>query len=83
MSKNAFEHNAPISIKDNMAIKSIVESTTTLNLDFEEMKNPIEAVLPKQVNKYETTLKDRIFLIGSIVLGAVVTLFTFIWGVIY
>ena len=82
-SKSVFEQNSPISIKENMAIRSIVESTTTLNLDFEEMKSPIEAVLPKQVNKYQTTLKDRIFLIGSVVLGAVVTFFTFIWWVIY
>ena len=66
-----------------MAIKSIVESTTTLNLNFEEMKSPLEVILPKQPNKYEATLKDKTFLIGSVVLGAVVTFFTFIWGVLY
>lgn len=75
--------NSPISLKDQTAVKNIVESTTTLNLDFENMKNPIEVVMPKQPNIYNPTLKDKTFLIGSFVLGFLVTFFTFLWGVIY
>ena len=81
--KDEWVANSPVSIRQNRAIKHVVESTTTLNLNFEEMRNPIDAVLPKQPNKYKTTLRDRVFVVGCVVLGSLVTVFTFIWGVIY
>ena len=81
--KDEWVANSPVSVHQNQEIKRVVESTTTLNLNFEEMKNPIDVVLPKQPNKYKTTIRDRVFIVGSFVLGTLVTLFTFLWGVIY
>lgn len=81
--KDEWVANSPVSIKENRAIKHVVESTTTLNLNFEEMKNPIDAVLPNQPNKYKPTIRDRVFVVGCVILGSLVTIFTFLWGVIY
>ena len=70
----------PIIIEKNKMIQTILENNTMLNLDYEQMKSPIEAVMPKQKNVYKTTYKDNIFLIASIILSSLVTLFTFVWG---
>ena len=61
--------------------KYLLENTTTLNLDFNTIKNPIEILMPKQDKIYRQTYKDKIFLKSSIILGVVITIFTFVWGV--
>ena len=61
-------------------VQEIISTKTMINLNYEEMKSPIEMVMPKLKEKYEPTLKDNIFLISSLTLGTLITLFTFLWG---
>ena len=61
-------------------IKDIIENTTTLNIDFVNAKTPLELLMPRQPKIYKQTYKDKIFLKSSIVLGVVITIFTFVWG---
>lgn len=74
--------NSPIVIEKSKMLQEMLENNTTLNLNYEEMKSPIDVVLPKQKNIYKPTLEDNLFLISSCVLGGLVTLFTFIWGLL-
>ncbi len=75
--------NSPIVIEKSKMLQEMLENNTTLNLNYEEMKSPIDVVLPKQKNIYKPTLEDNLFLISSCVLGGLVTLFTFIWGLLW
>ena len=72
----------PIVLQKSRMLQQMLEENTLLNLNYEQMKSPIEVVMPKQKIKYKTTIKDNIFLISSLVLGGLVTLFTLIWGFI-
>ncbi len=74
--------NSPIVIEKSKMLQEMLENNTTLNLDYEEMKSPLDVVLPKQKNIYKPTLEDNLFLISSCVLGGLATLFTFIWGLL-
>lgn len=74
--------NSPIVVEKSKMLQEMLENNTTLNLNYEEMKSPIDVVLPKQKNIYKPTLEDNLFLISSCVLGGLVTLFTFIWGLL-
>lgn len=76
------QDNVPIELssKKDEVIQELLENSTSLNLDPVEMKNPIEIVMPKQKAKYKTSLKDKIFLIGSLTLSILITFFTFVWG---
>ena len=78
--ENKSLRDEPIVVEKNKMIQTILENNTMLNLNYEEMKSPIEAVMPKQKDVYKTTFKDNIFLISSIVLSGLVTFFTFVWG---
>ena len=73
--------NSPIRTTKGEAIQELLESNTVLNLDYEEMKNPIDIVMPKQKEVYDETKRDRLFLYGTIILGGLITIFTFIWGI--
>ena len=75
--------NSPIVIEKSKMLQEMLENNTTLNLNYEEMKSPIDVVLPKQKNIYKPTIEDNLFLISSCVLGGLVTLFTFIWGLLW
>ncbi len=79
-SEDANTRNAPIMVETNKMIQTMLEDSTMLNLNYEEMKSPIDMVMPKQKSVYKTTFKDNMFLIASIFLGVLVTLFTFVWG---
>lgn len=74
--------DSPIVISKSDATRDIIENCTLLNLDYHSMQNPIDAVLPKEKSRYKTIPKDRIFMWGAAVMGALVTLFTYIWGLI-
>ena len=76
------EDNVPIELssRKNEVIQELLENSTSLNLDPIEMKNPIEIVMPKQKAKYKVSLKDKIFLFGSLTLSILITFFTFVWG---
>jgi len=71
--------DAPI-VYDSNEIKQLVESTTKLNLDFNSIKNPIDIFMPKQDKIYKAHKRDYIFLIVSVLLGTIITVSTFIWG---
>lgn len=63
-------------------IKDLLENNTLLNLSYQKMDNPIDIVLPKEKYRYKTKPTDKLFLWTSIILGALVTLFTYIWGLL-
>ena len=73
--------NTPIQIYDS-EVRSLIENTTTLNLDFSSAKSPIDIIMPKQTKIYKTNYKDKIFLKASYILTIIITVFTFIWGVL-
>ncbi|MBQ9791549.1 MAG: CPBP family intramembrane metalloprotease [Clostridia bacterium] len=73
--------NSPILTTKGEAIQELLESNTVLNLDYEEMKSPIDIVMPKQKEVYDETSRDRLFLYGILILGGLITVFTFIWGI--
>ncbi|MBR2467952.1 MAG: CPBP family intramembrane metalloprotease [Clostridia bacterium] len=75
--------NSPISAGSNkMIVDDMVESNTLLNLNYEEMKSPLDIVLPREQNVFKPKLEDNMFLISSLVLGGLITIFTFIWGIL-
>lgn len=74
--------DSPIAISKDDATRDIIENCTLLNLDYHSMQNPIDAVLPKEVSRYKTIPKDRIFMWGAVVMAGLITLFTYIWGLI-
>ena len=72
--------NEPILVEKGKVIHEMLENNTMINLNYEEMKSPIEVVMPKQKEVYKPSFKDNIFLICSLFLGGLITLFTYIWG---
>ena len=60
----------------------MAKDSTNVNLEFEEMKDLLDIVLPKQKYVYKKTFKDNVFIIASIVLAGLVTIFTFVWGLL-
>ena len=75
--------NSPIVVEKSKMLQEMLESNTTLNLNYEEMKSPIDVVLPKQKNIYKPQLEDNLFLISATVLGGLITFFTFLWGLVW
>ena len=80
--EDATVKNAPIMFEKSRMLQNMLENQTTLNLNFEEMRSPIDMVLPKQNNLIKPKEYDNLFLIASFVLGTLVTLFTFVWGLL-
>ena len=74
--------DTPVLIEKSKVIHEMLENNTMINLNYQEMKSPIEVVMPKQKEIYTPTFKDNIFLICSLFLGGIITLFTFLWGFI-
>lgn len=75
-----FNNQFHLQINGVEAIKDLLEKNTLLNLDYKQLDNPIDMVLPKEKSRYKSTLKDKIFMWGAITLGGLITLFTYIWG---
>ena len=78
--KGSLISNKPIIVEEDRVIRELLENNTLLNLNYEEMKSPIDIVMPKEKTRYIVTLKDRIFLWGAITLSGLITFFTYIWG---
>ncbi len=74
--------SAPIYYGDKAVLEDMSESNTTLNLNYEEMKSPIDIVLPKEDNVYKPNLFDNMFLLSSLAISGFITLFTFLWGIL-
>lgn len=81
-SKDRNVNDEPVLLEKSKVIQDMLENNTMINLHYEEMKNPMEVVMPKQKVVYKPSFKDNIFLICSLTLGTLVTLFTFVWGFI-
>ena len=82
------EYNTKVKLdsesKDEVSLEArkVVRDSTCVNLDDEEVKDLFDFVVPKQKYVYKKTFKDNIFIIASIVLASIVTIFTFIWGLL-
>jgi len=77
-----FSRNAPIRVGEEYdAIIELLENNTLLNLDYKAMDNPIDIVMPKEKSRYKPSRLDKVFLWGSILMGALVTIFTYTWGI--
>lgn len=78
---SVFSRNKPIRVSEEQeVIVELLENSTLLNLDYKEMDNPIDIVMPKEKSRYRIKARDKVFLWGSLVLGILVTLFTYTWG---
>lgn len=75
-------NDEPVLVNKGRVIQEVLENNTMINLNYEEMKSPIDIVMPKQKVVYNPTFKDNIFLICTLFLGGLITLFTFVWGFI-
>lgn len=80
--KTGYISNESVEIDRNQVIKDLLENNTLLNLEYQPMDNPIDVVLPKEKTRYKMNSKDMIFMYGAMVLGGLITLFTYIWGLI-
>ena len=76
------DKDARIVVDRENEIRDLLENNTLLNLTYKKMDNPIDMVLPKEKYRYKVKPKDEIFLWASIILGGLVTLFTYIWGLL-
>lgn len=75
--------SSPIVVEKSKMLQEMLESNTTLNLNYEEMKSPLDIVLPKQKNIFKPQVEDNMFLISAMVLGGLITFFTFLWGLVW
>jgi len=78
---SVFDKNAPIRVDEGQGvIVELLENSTLLNLHYKAMDNPIDIVLPKEKSRYKTKPLDKLFMWGALVLGFVITIFTYTWG---
>lgn len=76
------DNDAHVVLDRENEIRDLLENNTLLNLNYKKMDNPIDIVLPKEKYRYKVKPMDKLFLYTSILLGALVTLFTYIWGLL-
>lgn len=76
------DEDKPLLLQGDRIVHELLENNTMINLEYEEAKSPIEYVMPRQRNVYKDTFKDNIFLISSLVLGGLITIFTYVWGLL-
>ena len=68
---------------------AIVNSVLTEKLrplipDFSNIKSPLDIMLPEtEQDEYVPSILENIFFYGSVFLGVLITMFTFIWGVVW
>lgn len=74
--------NSPIKFREHEVIRDLLENNTLLNLDHKPMDNPINLVLPKEKSRYKVKSMDNLFFWGSVVLGGIITIFTYVWGLL-
>lgn len=77
---SVFSRNRPIRVEEQEVIVELLENNTLLNLDIKPLENPIDVVMPKEKSRYKTSFRDNIFMWSAVFLGAIITLFTYIWG---
>ena len=73
--------NNPIHLSDEReVIIDLLENNTLLNLDVKAMDNPIDIVMPKEKSRFKPRPLDKVFMWGAIVMGTLITIFTYTWG---
>lgn len=80
--ENKYGDGKSISLTGVKKVVEIVETSYTLNLYTPPIESPIDMMLPNQTNIYKSNFIDKVFFYGSLMLGILVTLFTFIWGLV-
>ena len=76
------EKDYKLTMRKSKAWREVLENSGSLNLNYGQMRSPLDYVLPVQRNKVKTNTRVNIFLYASIMLGVLITLFTFLWGVL-
>lgn len=74
--------NLPIKMHEHEVIRDLLENNTLLNLDHKIMDNPINLVMPKEKSRYKVKPMDNLFLWGAIIMGGLITIFTYVWGLL-
>ncbi len=74
---------APSSVERHNILNEMLLTKSNLNLNIDNNTNPIDIVLPINRHAMKATVYDNVFLISSIILGGLITIFTFIWGVVW
>jgi len=70
----------PVLLEKGKVLQEVLENNTMLNLNYEEMKSPLDVIMPKQTKVYKPSFKDNIFLVCALFLGSLITIFTYVWG---
>ena len=61
----------------------LIEKLKPLLPDFSNIQSPVDVLVPKsEKDKYTPTILENLFYYASICLGVIITIFTFIWGVV-
>lgn len=76
------EKDLHFQIQKQKAWKDVMQKSGSLNINYEEIKNPIDLVLPREKIIVKPTTRVNLFLYSSLILGFLITLFTFIWGMV-
>lgn len=61
-------------------IEEMIKNNSTLTTEYNLKQNPLDIVLPKEKDNIKPRLNENLFLIGALILGALVNISTFIWG---
>ncbi len=77
-----YEKDLLFKSQKSRAWREVLEHSGSLNLQYEEMKSPVDFMLPPQKSIVKTNTRVNLFLYSSIILGFLITLFTFIWGMV-
>jgi len=76
------EKDLQFKMQKQQAWRDVMQKSGSLNINYEEMKSPIDLVLPRERVIIRPTTRVNLFLYSSLILGFLITLFTFIWGMV-
>jgi len=74
--------NKPNYADEYKVLNEILLKNSSLNVEYDKAASPIDIILPVNKNIYKPSVLDNTFLIASIVLGGLATIFTFVWGIL-
>lgn len=80
--KEQEQYFAPTFLEKHKVLNEILLTKSSLNINVDKNTSPIDIVLPINRNVYKPSVLENSFLIASVVLGGLATLFTFIWGIL-
>lgn len=67
----------------DVVLNEMLKTKSNLNLNFSQTPNLLDVILPVNRVVVKPTLYDNVFFIACCVLGGLVTIFTFLWGVLW